>query len=213
MTELEQNGKTSVLVVQDKEVLGVIAIADTIKEHAKQAVSILRQLQIKTAIITGDNKRVAQAIAKEVGIDEVVAEVLPQDKAAKIQQLQKQGLTVAMVGDGINDAPALAQADLGIAIGSGTDVAVETGEIVLIKDDLRDVIAAIEISRYTLRKIKQNLFWAFIYNIVGIPIAAGALYPFTGFLLNPAIAAIAMAFSSFSVAANSALMKTYKPKI
>lgn len=213
MAKLEGSGKTSVLVAQDKEIIGIIAIADTLKEYSKKAIKILHDLNIKTAIISGDNKKVAEAIAKEVGIDSVVAEVLPQDKASKIKKFQQQKFTVAMVGDGINDAPALAQADLGIAIGSGTDVAVETGEIVLIKDDLRDVITAIEISRYTLRKIKQNLFWAFIYNILGIPIAAGILYPFTGFLLNPAVAAIAMAFSSFSVAANSALMRTYKPRI
>ncbi|MFZ5559871.1 MAG: heavy metal translocating P-type ATPase [Patescibacteria group bacterium] len=210
MEELEKQGKTVMILAMDKETLGIIAVADTLKEYSKEAVSALHKLGKKVGIITGDNKRVTQAIAKNLNIDYVLAEVLPQEKSAEIKKLQEQGNIVAMVGDGINDAPALAQSDLGIALGSGTDVAMETGEIVLIKDDLRDVIKAIDLSKYTLRKIKQNLFWAFFYNVIGIPIAAGILYPLTGWLLNPAIAAAAMAFSSVSVVSNSLLMRRRK---
>ena len=210
---LENQGKTVMILSFTGRILGLIAVADTLKEYSKEAIAMLHQMGKKVAMITGDNAKVGQAIAKQVGIDKVLAEVLPQEKSAEIKKLQSEGNIVAMVGDGINDAPALAQADLGIALGSGTDVAMETGEIVLIKDDLRDVILAIDLSEYTLRKIKQNLFWAFFYNVVGIPIAAGVLYPFTGWLLNPTIAAIAMAFSSVSVVSNSLLMKRYRPKL
>jgi len=213
MVVLEDQGKTAMILAQNKEIIGIIAVADTLKDYSKQAVQMLHKMGKGVAMITGDNKRVGQAIAKQVGINRVLSEVLPQEKSAEIKKIQSQGNIVAMVGDGINDAPALAQADLGIALGSGTDVAMETGEIVLIKDDLRDVITAIDLSKYALSKIKQNLFWAFFYNIVGIPIAAGILYPFTGWLLNPAIAAAAMAFSSVSVVSNSLLMKAYKPRI
>lgn len=213
MIALEDQGKTAMILAQNGRVIGIIAVADTLKEYSKEAVNMLHKMGKKVAIITGDNKRVGQAIAKLVGIDRVLAEVLPQQKSAEIKKLQSLGNVVAMVGDGINDAPALAQADLGIALGSGTDVAIETGEIVLIKDDLRDVVTAIDLSKYTLNKIKQNLFWAFFYNIIGIPVAAGILYPFTGWLLNPAIAAAAMAFSSVSVISNALLMKRYKSKI
>jgi len=213
MIALEDQGKTTMILAQDKNIIGIIAVADTLKDYSKEAVVMLHKMGKKVAIITGDNKRVGQAIASQVGADRVLAEVLPQDKAAEIKKLQSEGNVVAMVGEGINDAPALAQADLGIALGSGTDVAMETGEIVLIKDDLRDVVAAIDLSKYILNKIKQNLFWAFFYNIVGIPLAAGVLYPFTGWLLNPAIAAAAMAFSSVSVVSNALLMKRYELKI
>jgi len=210
MIALENQGKTAMILAVGKKVVGVIAVADVLKENSKEAVDILHKMGKSVAIITGDNKRVGEAIAKQLGIDRVLAEVLPKGKSDEIKKLQQEGKVVAMVGDGINDAPALAQADLGIALGSGTDVAMETGEIVLIKDDLRDVVKAMDLSKYTLNKIKQNLFWAFFYNVVGIPIAAGALYPFTHVLLNPSIAAGAMAFSSVSVVLNALSMKRYK---
>jgi len=210
MIILEDQGKTAMILAVGKKIVGIIAVADVLKENSKEAVDILHKMGKQVAIITGDNRRVGEAIAKQLGIDRVLAEVLPQGKSDEIKKLQNEGNIVAMVGDGINDAPALAQADLGIALGSGTDVAMETGEIVLIKDDLRDVVKAMDLSKYTLNKIKQNLFWAFFYNIVGIPIAAGALYPLTGWLLNPSIAAGAMAFSSVSVVLNALSMKRYR---
>jgi Cu+-exporting ATPase len=215
LQKLENEGKTAVIIAFDRKIVGIVAVADTLKEYSKEAVEQLKKMKKEVWMITGDNERTAKAIAKQLGIDEdkVMAQVLPGDKAKKVKELQDRGKVVAFVGDGINDAPALAQADIGIAIGSGTDIAMETGEIILIKDDLRDVVTAIDLSRYTIKKIKQNLFWAFFYNAVGIPIAAGILYPFFGFLLNPMIAAAAMAFSSVSVVSNSLLMKMYKPKI
>ena len=210
MIVLENQGKTAMILAVDKKIVGIIAVADVLKENSKEAVDILHKMGKQVAIITGDNKRVAEAIAKELNIDRVLAEVLPQGKSDEIKKLQEEGKIVAMVGDGINDAPALAQSDLGIALGSGTDVAMETGEIVLIKDDLRDVVKAMDLSKYTLNKIKQNLFWAFFYNIVGIPVAAGILYPVFHVLLNPSIAAGAMAFSSVSVVLNALSMKRYR---
>jgi Cu+-exporting ATPase len=194
-------------------VLGVIAVADTLKDHSKEAIALLKNNGLKTVMLTGDNRKTGEAIAKEVGIDSVIAEVLPRDKADHVKEMQSGGTVVAMVGDGINDAPALAQADIGIAIGSGTDVAIESGDFVLIKNDLRDVVTAIGISTFTMRKIKQNLFWAFCYNLIGIPIAAGVLYPFSGFLLSPIIAGAAMAFSSVSVVMNTLLMRFYRSSL
>ena len=199
-----------VLVGAEGKLVGIIAIADTAKPSAVETVSWLKQQGKQVVMITGDNRRAAESIARSLGIDRVLAEVLPEDKANEIKRLQEQGEKVAMVGDGINDAPALVQADVGIAIGSGTDIAIESGGIVLVKDDLRDVARTIELSCYTMRKIKQNLFWAFFYNVIGIPIAAGILYPFTGFLLNPIIAGAAMAFSSVSVVTNSLSMRRYQ---
>jgi len=210
ISQLESEGKTAMLMAVDKKLSAIIAVADTLKEHAAEAIAQLQAMGIETVMITGDNQRTAQAIAKKVGIQRVLAEVLPQDKAEEVRKLQESGRITAMVGDGINDAPALARADIGIALGSGTDVAVETGDIVLVKDDLRDVVEAIKLSRYTIRKIRQNLFWAFIYNTIGIPVAAGILYPIWGIQLNPIIAAAAMGFSSVSVVSNSLLMNRYK---
>ncbi len=212
MAVLEQEGKTVVLISAGNSVAGIIAIADTIKEHSREAIAKLHAAGYKTVMVTGDNRRTALAIAKQAGIGEVLAEVLPEDKANEVKKLQQGGVKIAFVGDGINDAPALAQADVGIAIGAGTDVAIESGGVVLVKSDLRDLVAAINLSRYTMKKIKQNLFWAFAYNAIGLPVAMGVLYPFTGFLLSPVIAGAAMAFSSVSVVSNSLLMRGFQPK-
>ena len=210
---LEREGKTVMLLAQGSVLLGLIAVADTPKENAREAIAALKKMGKKVVMLSGDNERTAHAIATQVGVDSVIAEVLPQEKEKEIAALQKNGEVVAMVGDGINDAPALAKADVGIALGAGTDIAMEAGDIVLVKNDLRDVVTAIDLSSYTVRKIRQNLFWAFFYNAIGIPIAAGILYPFTGFLLNPMIAGGAMVFSSVSVVSNSLLMRRYKKKI
>jgi Cu+-exporting ATPase len=213
-TELDvwtREGKTPMLVQVDGQFGGAIAAADQIKPHAKEAVARLKRKGMKVVMITGDNARTAQAVADVLGIDEVLAEVLPGDKANEVKRLMEQGRFVAMVGDGINDAPALAQAHIGIAMGSGTDVAMETSDITLMSRNLNAVADAIELSRSTLSKIKQNLFWAFFYNILGIPIAAGVLYPAYGILLKPLFAAVAMSFSSVSVVSNSLLLKRFKP--
>lgn len=209
---LAVQGKTPTLVSADGIPLGIIAVADKVKEGSKEAVKRLHSLGIKTVMITGDNAKTAAATAKEVGIDEVLAEVLPNEKAERIKELQDGGKIVAMAGDGINDAPALAQADVGIAIGSGTDVAIEAADIVLMKSDLRDVPTAVELSRRTIRNIKQNLGWAFGYNIIGIPIAMGVLHLFGGPLLNPMIAGAAMSLSSVSVVTNALRLKGFKAK-
>ena len=213
MKELEENGKTAMLVAVDGEAAGLIAVADTLMEYSVEAVRTLQKMDLEVIMITGDNERTAKAIARQVGVNRVLAEVLPEDKASEIKRLQDEGKVVAMVGDGINDAPALAQADIGIAVGSGTDVAMETGDIVLVKNDLRDVVISIQLSRATMSKIKQGLFWAFAYNTVLIPVAAGVLYPFMGILLDPIFAAAAMAFSSVSVVTNASLLKRFKPKL
>lgn len=210
LKRLEEQGKTVVILARNRKAIGLVAVRDNLKKFSRQTVAGLRKMNKEVIMISGDNQSTASAIAKEAGIVNVIAQVLPEDKLMEIKKLQAKGLKVAFVGDGINDAPALTQADLGIAIGTGTDVAIESGDIILIKDDLRDVAIAMELSRYAMKKIKQNLFWAFFYNIVGIPVAAGILYPFTGFLLNPVIAGLAMAFSSVSVVSNSLLMRRYR---
>lgn len=206
---LAGEGKTTMFVSLEGRAIGLIALADVLKESAAEAISRLHALGLKTFMITGDNNNVARVIGGQAGIDDITSEVLPQDKINIVKKYQALGLKVAMVGDGINDAPALAQADIGIAIGSGTDAAKETGDIILVRNDLLDVERAIRLGRKTLRKIKQNLFWALIYNIVGIPVAAGVLYPLTGNLLPPEWAGLAMAFSSVSVVVNSLLLKGY----
>jgi len=213
MKALEEDGKTAMLVAVDGKAAGLIAVADTLMEYSAEAVKTLQRMGLEVIMITGDNERTAKAIARQVGVNRVLAEVLPRDKASEIKRLQDEGKIVAMVGDGINDAPALAQANIGIAVGSGTDVAMETGDIVLVKDDLRDVVISIQLSRATMRKIKQGLFWAFAYNIALIPVAAGILYPFMGVLLDPVFAAAAMATSSVSVVTNASLLKRFKPKL
>lgn len=212
MEELSQEGKTVMLVALDGKITGILAVADTLKENSPSVIKELRDAGIETVMLTGDNRQTGEAVGKQVGVDHVIAEVLPEDKAEEVQRLQEQGKLVAMVGDGINDAPALARADIGIAIGSGTDVAIETSDITLIRDDLGGVVRAIRLSHRTMRTIKQNLFWAFIYNVIGIPIAAGALYPFFGILLKPVFAAAAMSMSSVSVVSNSLRLKRFKPK-
>ncbi|MFQ6128517.1 MAG: heavy metal translocating P-type ATPase [Thermoplasmata archaeon] len=212
MRALESDGKTVMIVAIDEKAEGVIAVADTLTEYAKEAVEKLHKLHLEVVMITGDNERTARAIARQVSISRVLAEVLPENKANEIKNLQSEGRKVAMVGDGINDAPALTQADIGIAIGSGTDIAMEAGNIVLIKDDVRDVVSSIQLSKRTMRKIKQNLFWAFAYNTVGIPVGAGILFPAFHFLVSPALAAAFMAMSSVSVTLNTLLLKRYKLK-
>jgi Cu+-exporting ATPase len=207
---LAEEGKTPMYVAIDGQLAGIVAVADVMKTSSKAAIDSLHKMGIEVAMITGDNKRTAAAIAKQAGIDRVLAEVLPQDKSNEVKKLQQEGHLVAMVGDGINDAPALAQADIGIAIGSGADVAMESADIVLMRSDLMDVPTAINLSKRTIRNIKQNLFWAFGYNVIGIPIAAGVLYLFGGPLLNPIFAAAAMSLSSVSVLTNALRLKRFK---
>ncbi|MEW5960907.1 MAG: copper-translocating P-type ATPase, partial [Chloroflexota bacterium] len=218
---LEADGKTVMFAAVDGQPAGLIAVADTLKEYSVEAIQRLHRLGLEVAMITGDNRRTAEAIARQVGIDpsagsgrsRVLAEVLPQDKAEEVKKLQALGKKVAMVGDGVNDAPALAQADVGMAIGSGTDVAKETGDVILIKDDIRDVVTTLEIAQATMRKVKQNLFWAFVYNTLGIPLGAGLFYPFVSLIISPELAAAFMAVSSVSVTLNTLLLKRFKPSI
>ena len=209
--ELADQGKTPMNIVVDGKFAGIIAVADVVKPSSAKAILKLNKMGIETVMITGDNKKTAAAIAKQVGISRVLSEVLPQDKAAEVKKIQSEGRIVAMVGDGINDAPALAQSNVGIAIGSGTDVAMESADIVLMRSDLMDVPTAIQLSKSTIRNIKQNLFWAFAYNVLGIPLAAGALYIFGGPVLNPVFAAAAMSLSSVSVLTNALRLKAFKP--
>lgn len=211
LVRLSTQGKTPMIVALDNEIRGIVAVADTIKENSRKAVEKFHAMGIRVLMVTGDNERTARAIGDMVGVDEVLAEVLPEEKANKVKEIQARGQKVAMVGDGINDAPALAQADVGIAIGNGTDVAIESADIVLMRSDILDVPVAIDLSRRTIRNIKENLFWAFAYNLLGIPVAMGILYLFNGPLLDPVFAAAAMSFSSVSVLLNALRLKNYKP--
>jgi Cu+-exporting ATPase len=209
---LADEGKTPMFTAVDARVVGIVAVADTVKEDSAKAMATLKAMGLEVIMLTGDNRRTATAIGRAVGVDRVLAEVLPEAKAEQIRALQAEGKRVAMVGDGINDAPALAQADIGIAMGTGTDVAIEAADITLVKGSLRGVVTAIQLSRATMRNIKQNLFGAFIYNTLGLPVAAGVLYPAFGVLLSPLIAAAAMAFSSVTVVTNANRLRRFVPE-
>jgi Cu+-exporting ATPase len=211
-SQLADEGKTPMYVGLDGNAAGIVAVADTVKADSKEAIQALMTMGLEVVMITGDNERTGKAIARQVGIDRVLAEVLPQDKAANVQKLQLEGKQVGMVGDGINDAPALAQADVGFAIGTGTDVAIAASDVTLIKGSLRGVVVAIEISRVTMRNVYQNLAGAFVYNVLGLPVALGVLYPFLGILLSPLLAALAMSFSSVTVITNANRLKRWKPR-
>jgi Cu+-exporting ATPase len=210
---LEQLGKTVIWLAVNGQVQGIIGIADALKPSSREAVQALQRLGLEVVMLTGDNRQTAETIAHEVGIQRVLAEVRPDQKADTIQQIQAEGKIVAMVGDGINDAPALAQADVGFAIGTGTDVAIAASDITLISGDLQGIVTAIQLSRATMKNIRQNLFFAFIYNIAGIPIAAGILFPLFGWLLSPVIAGAAMAFSSVSVVTNALRLRNFRPRV
>lgn len=212
-TRFAEAGKTPIFAAIDGRFAGFLAVADPIKPESREAVAALEAAGLEVVMMTGDNSRTAQAVAQQVGIDRVFAQVLPEDKARKVKELQQEHKRVGMVGDGINDAPALAQADVGIAIGTGTDVAIEASDITLIRGDLRGVVTAIALSRATIRTVKQNLFWAFFYNVIGIPVAAGVLFPFTGWLLSPILASAAMSFSSVSVVVNSLRLRSFRPPL
>jgi Cu+-exporting ATPase len=209
-TRFSGEGKTAMFIAVDGQAAGMVAVADTIREGSRTAVAALQRMGMEVVMMTGDNRGTAAAIAAQAGIDRVFAEVLPADKAREIKRLQSENKIVAMVGDGINDAPALSQADVGIAIGSGTDVAIEAADVTLVSGDLRGVVSSIALSRATMRNIRQNLVFAFGYNTIGIPIAMGVMYPFTGLLLSPMIAAAAMSLSSVSVITNALRLRTLK---
>jgi len=211
--QLSNEGKTSMFLAVDGEAAGIIAVADTLKENSKKAVEAFHRMGLEVVMLTGDNQRTAKAIANQIGVDRVLAEVLPEKKAEEVKRLQLEGKKVGMVGDGINDAPALAQADVGIAIGTGTDVAIESSDITLIGGDLRGIVTAIALSKATIRNIKQNLFWAFAYNTILIPVAAGVLFPFFRILLDPILAAGAMALSSVTVVSNALRLRRFKPPV
>ena len=216
LERLQNDGKTATFLAVDGEPWAILGLADTLKETSVSAIRSLKSMDINTIMLTGDNERTAKAIASSLNLDQVISNVRPDEKEKVIEKLQVEGKRVAMVGDGINDAPALAKADIGIAIGSGTDVAKETGGIILIRDDLRDVVKALQLSKATVRKIKENLLWAFLYNVALIPIAAGVLVPFLGpgiYNVLPLLAGAAMAFSSVTVVSNSLLLRRFKPKI
>jgi Cu+-exporting ATPase len=208
---LEGEGKTVLVTAVDGKATGLLAVSDTLKEHSREAIENLQKMGLKVIMLSGDTKRTAEAIAKQLGLNEVLAEVVPAQKVEEIKKLQSQKHFVAMVGDGINDAPAITQANVGIALGSGTDIAIESGDIVLLKDDPRDVAVGIKLSKKTFGKIKQNLFWAFFYNALMIPLAAGVLYPSLHVLIPPEFAAAAMVISDITVVGNSMLLRRWKP--
>ena len=208
---LAEEGKTALYIAADGRLLGLVAAADQVKETSAQAIREMEKMGLSVVMLTGDNERTAKAIQRQLGISRVVAEVLPQDKEREVRRLQEEGHKVAMVGDGINDAPALARADVGIAIGAGTDVAIESADIVLMKSDLLDAAAAIQLSRAVIKNIKENLFWAFFYNALGIPLAAGVFYPFLGWQLSPMFGSAAMSFSSVFVVSNALRLKGFRP--
>ena len=211
-TRFAKEGKTALYFAADNEFIGIIAVADTVKPTSKQAIEDMRSMGLDVIMLTGDNRVTAEAIKNQLSLTRAIAEVLPSDKEEEVRKLQNEGHKVAMVGDGINDAPALTRADVGVAIGAGTDVAIEAADIVLMKSDLQDAVTAIELSHAVIKNIKENLFWAFFYNVLGIPIAAGALYGIAGLKLNPMIAALAMSFSSVFVVSNALRLRFFKPK-
>jgi Cu+-exporting ATPase len=208
--ELAARGRTPVFIAVDGALAALVAVADPVKQGSRAAIERLKRMGLDVVMLTGDNRRTAEAVAREAGVGRVVAEVLPEGKVAEVERLQAEGRVVAMVGDGVNDAPALARADVGVAIGTGTDIAVEASDVTLMRGDLAGVAAAIELSRRTMRTMKENLFWAFVYNVIGIPIAAGVLYPVAGILLSPVLASAAMALSSVSVVSNSLRLRRWR---